>query len=129
MQKENRIPKRARGSWTRCAIVFNKSYKCLPTHKTIDIRLARSGKDNDSRCRLRYFSKRKFGIAFLLDNSEIFIFSTAFIKNVTKYREVLKFPSDEDLNGAAVALMRLQDTYNLETSSLARGELNGVQYR
>lgn len=53
---------------------------------------------------------------------------TAFIKNVTKYREVLNFPSDEDLNGAAVALMRLQDTYNLETASLARGELNGVQY-
>lgn len=28
-----------------------------------------------------------------------------------------------------MALMRLQDTYNLETSSIARGELNGVQYR
>lgn len=54
---------------------------------------------------------------------------TAFIKNVTDYRDYLNFPSEEDLNGAAVALMRLQDTYNLETSSLARGELNGVQYR
>lgn len=52
----------------------------------------------------------------------------AFIENVTNYRNVLKFPTDEDLNGAAVALTRLQDTYNLETSSLARGELNGVQY-
>lgn len=51
-----------------------------------------------------------------------------FIENVTNYRNVLKFPTDEDLNGAAVALTRLQDTYNLETASLARGELNGVQY-
>ncbi|XP_055848271.1 prolyl 4-hydroxylase subunit alpha-1-like [Episyrphus balteatus] len=51
-----------------------------------------------------------------------------FLKNITNYRTVLKFPSDEDLNGAAVALMRLQDTYNLDTSSVARGQLNGVQY-
>ncbi|XP_055616103.1 prolyl 4-hydroxylase subunit alpha-1-like [Toxorhynchites rutilus septentrionalis] len=51
-----------------------------------------------------------------------------FLENVTNFRSGLKFPSDEDLNGAAVALMRLQDTYNLETASLARGELNGVQY-
>lgn len=34
----------------------------------------------------------------------------------------MKFPTDEDLNGAAVALMRLQDTYRLDTSSLARGK-------
>lgn len=40
----------------------------------------------------------------------------------------MKFPTDEDLNGAAVALTRLQDTYRLDTSSLARGELNGVKY-
>lgn len=51
-----------------------------------------------------------------------------FIQNVTNYRDVLKFPTEEDLTGAANALIRLQDTYNLETSSLARGELNGVQY-
>ncbi|XP_046405340.1 prolyl 4-hydroxylase subunit alpha-1 [Ischnura elegans] len=51
-----------------------------------------------------------------------------FVENITRYREVLKFPSDEDLNGAAVALMRLQDTYKLDTASVARGELNGVQY-
>lgn len=51
-----------------------------------------------------------------------------FIENVTNHRSVLKFPSHEDLNGAAMALMRLQDTYKLDTSSIARGELNGVQY-
>lgn len=53
-----------------------------------------------------------------------------FVENITNYRSenLLKFPTDEDLNGAAVALMRLQDTYQLDTSSVARGELNGVQY-
>lgn len=50
------------------------------------------------------------------------------LQNITVMRETLKFPTEEDLTGAAVALMRLQDTYQLETSSLARGELNGVQY-
>lgn len=52
-----------------------------------------------------------------------------FVHNITRYREVLKFPNDEDLNGAAVALMRLQDTYNLDTHKIAQGELNGVKYR
>lgn len=33
------------------------------------------------------------------------------------------FPSIDDLNGAADALLRLQDTYKLETSSLARGQI------
>lgn len=53
----------------------------------------------------------------------------SFVSNITKYREVLKFPTDEDLNGAAVALTRLQDTYKLDTHKVAQGELNGVQYR
>ncbi|RZC35039.1 P4Ha N and/or 2OG-FeII Oxy domain containing protein [Asbolus verrucosus] len=50
------------------------------------------------------------------------------LANITHVKETMKFPTDEDLNGAAVALMRLQDTYRLDTSSLARGELNGVKY-
>ncbi|XP_043654748.1 prolyl 4-hydroxylase subunit alpha-1 [Drosophila teissieri] len=53
---------------------------------------------------------------------------TDFVQNITQYRSLLKFPSDEDLNGAAVALLRLQDTYQLDTSSVARGKLNGIQY-
>lgn len=52
----------------------------------------------------------------------------AFVANITISRSDLKFPTDEDLNGAAVALMRLQDTYKLDTSQVARGVLNGVQY-
>lgn len=47
---------------------------------------------------------------------------------MTNYQSVLKFPTEEDLNGAAVALMRLQDTYKLDTSAVARGLINGIQY-
>ena len=52
----------------------------------------------------------------------------AFIHNITQHRSVLRFPSDEDLNGAAVALMRLQDTYKLDTHALAEGKLLGKKY-
>ncbi|XP_024082714.1 prolyl 4-hydroxylase subunit alpha-2 isoform X2 [Cimex lectularius] len=50
------------------------------------------------------------------------------IKNITNIKKYMKFPTDEDLTGAATALIRLQDTYAMDTSSVARGELNGVQY-
>jgi len=52
------------------------------------------------------------------------------LATLTEERESahLKWPSDEDLNGAAVGLMRLQDTYRLDTDSLARGVLNGHNY-
>ena len=54
----------------------------------------------------------------------------ALVANLTEERdsEGLRWPSDEDLNGAAVGLMRLQDTYRLDTDSLARGILNGQNY-
>lgn len=58
----------------------------------------------------------------------ILIILLAAMKNLTQYRELLKFPTDEDLTGAATALIRLQDTYKLDTASVARGELNGIQY-
>ena len=37
------------------------------------------------------------------------------------------FPASEDLAGAAEALMRLQDTYALDTHRIASGDLMGVQ--
>ncbi|XP_039282538.1 prolyl 4-hydroxylase subunit alpha-2-like [Nilaparvata lugens] len=40
----------------------------------------------------------------------------------------LKLPSEEDLVGAVSGLLRLQDTYQLDTASLTRGQINGVQY-
>jgi len=38
------------------------------------------------------------------------------------------FPDEEDLVGAANALLRLQDTYALETDKLAKGQIKGVRY-
>ena len=52
----------------------------------------------------------------------------SFLANISNSRSDLKFPTEEDLNGAAVALIRLQDTYKLETAQVARGVLNGIQY-
>jgi len=52
-----------------------------------------------------------------------------FLKNITNQRDsaLVKFPDQEDLNGAATALMRLQDTYKLETTEIAEGRLAGLQ--
>ncbi|CAJ0570910.1 unnamed protein product, partial [Mesorhabditis spiculigera] len=50
-----------------------------------------------------------------------------FIKNITARREgnEVKFPGEEDLSGAAIALLRLQDVYKLETHDLANGYIRG----
>jgi len=50
---------------------------------------------------------------------------TALKKQLDGLRETQKFPTTEDLNGAAIALTRLQDTYLLDTADMARGDLNG----
>jgi len=52
------------------------------------------------------------------------------LKNISRERDYygLKWPKDEDLNGAALGLMRLQDTYRLDTTKLANGVLNGKFY-
>lgn len=49
---------------------------------------------------------------------------SAFISNLTIQRQF--FPNDEDQAGAAKALMRLQDTYQLETSIISSGQLPGL---
>ncbi|XP_039751146.1 prolyl 4-hydroxylase subunit alpha-1 isoform X1 [Pararge aegeria] len=56
---------------------------------------------------------------------------TAYIKNITilnNHSEV-KYPTLEDLVGAAQALTRLQETYHLDVTDLSEGRLNGVIYR
>ncbi|XP_055943211.1 prolyl 4-hydroxylase subunit alpha-1-like [Argiope bruennichi] len=53
--------------------------------------------------------------------------SKVMVQNVS-YSGLL-FPDREDLSGAATALLRLQDTYLLETSQLARGEIEGAKSR
>lgn len=49
----------------------------------------------------------------------------AMLNNLTSMADMLRWPDEEDLNGAATALMRLQDTYNLDTAQLARGQILG----
>lgn len=59
-------------------------------------------------------------------NNVSFIFKEI-IENMTRNRQDIRFPDDEDLNGAAIALLRLQDTYKLETSALAQGKIKGTK--
>ncbi|XP_053612410.1 prolyl 4-hydroxylase subunit alpha-1 isoform X2 [Plodia interpunctella] len=53
---------------------------------------------------------------------------TEYIKNVTSFQNEVKYPSEEDLSGAAHALIRLQETYRLNAKDLADGILNGIVY-
>uniref|UniRef100_A0A669EFR0 procollagen-proline 4-dioxygenase n=1 Tax=Oreochromis niloticus TaxID=8128 RepID=A0A669EFR0_ORENI len=50
--------------------------------------------------------------------------SDVFISNLTIQRQY--FPNDDDQTGAAKALMRLQDTYQLDTNAISTGELPGL---
>ncbi|CAI2350753.1 unnamed protein product [Caenorhabditis sp. 36 PRJEB53466] len=53
--------------------------------------------------------------------------AATFLQNITdnRVRSQVKFPGDEDLSGAATALLRLQDTYKLDTHDLANGVIGG----
>ncbi|KAG9341832.1 hypothetical protein JZ751_018556 [Albula glossodonta] len=52
--------------------------------------------------------------------------SNGFISNLTVQRQ--HFPGDEDQIGAAKALLRLQDTYKLDSNTISTGNLPGVRY-
>lgn len=54
-----------------------------------------------------------------------YFFSTEFHEKVNKLKEYL--PTYEDLNGAVAALLRLQDTYKLETEKIAAGDIAGIK--
>ncbi|XP_042313478.1 prolyl 4-hydroxylase subunit alpha-1 isoform X5 [Sceloporus undulatus] len=62
-----------------------------------------------------------------LENLVLKDMSDGFISNMTIQRQY--FPNDEDQTGAAKALLRLQDTYNLDTDTLSRGNLPGVKHK
>ncbi|OWR44650.1 prolyl 4-hydroxylase alpha subunit precursor, partial [Danaus plexippus plexippus] len=55
---------------------------------------------------------------------------TEYIKNITiiNNHANVKYPTLEDLTGAAQALTRLQQTYKLDVKDLSEGRLNGVVY-
>ncbi|XP_068591061.1 prolyl 4-hydroxylase subunit alpha-2-like isoform X1 [Cebidichthys violaceus] len=50
--------------------------------------------------------------------------SDGFISNMSMHRQF--FPDEEDETGAAKALMRLQDTYQLDSEAFSRGKLPGM---
>ncbi|XP_062863087.1 prolyl 4-hydroxylase subunit alpha-1b isoform X1 [Trichomycterus rosablanca] len=50
-----------------------------------------------------------------------------FISNLTVQRQY--FPTDEDQTGAAKALLRLQDTYQLSANTISTGDLPGVVHK
>jgi len=49
------------------------------------------------------------------------------LNQVSIMRESSVMPTEEDLHGAAVALVRLQDTYLLNVTDLAEGHFYGVE--
>ncbi|KAM9425937.1 prolyl 4-hydroxylase subunit alpha-1-like isoform 1-T2 [Pholidichthys leucotaenia] len=59
-----------------------------------------------------------------LENLVLTDMSDVFISNLTIQRQY--FPNDDDQTGAAKALIRLQDTYQLDTNTLSTGELPGL---
>ncbi|XP_006761025.1 PREDICTED: prolyl 4-hydroxylase subunit alpha-1 isoform X2 [Myotis davidii] len=62
-----------------------------------------------------------------LENLILKDMSDGFISNLTLQRQY--FPNDEDQVGAAKALLRLQDTYNLDTDTISKGNLPGVKHK
>ncbi|XP_051257663.1 prolyl 4-hydroxylase subunit alpha-2 isoform X2 [Dicentrarchus labrax] len=50
--------------------------------------------------------------------------SDGFISNMSTHRQY--FPDEEDETGAAKALMRLQDTYQLDSEAFSKGKLSGL---
>lgn len=53
---------------------------------------------------------------------------TSFLDALKYSRANLSFPTDDDTTGSVIALVRLQETYQLDTSQVAAGMLNGIKY-
>uniref|UniRef100_A0A673U430 Prolyl 4-hydroxylase subunit alpha-1 n=1 Tax=Suricata suricatta TaxID=37032 RepID=A0A673U430_SURSU len=62
-----------------------------------------------------------------LENLVLKDMSDGFISNLTIQRQY--FPNDEDQVGAAKALLRLQDTYNLDTDTISKGNLPDPEHQ
>lgn len=73
-------------------------------------------------------NKKKNNLPLMI-GTEFLTMISEYIKNVTMNHEDVKYPTPEDLTGAAQALTRLQETYHLDVKDLSEGLLNGVAYR
>ncbi|VDO62053.1 unnamed protein product [Onchocerca flexuosa] len=51
------------------------------------------------------------------------------IRNVTRKKDIkqINYPTEEDLSGAAIGLLRLQDTYQIDTKDIAEGRILNSQ--
>uniref|UniRef100_A0A0K0DP84 P4Hc domain-containing protein n=1 Tax=Angiostrongylus cantonensis TaxID=6313 RepID=A0A0K0DP84_ANGCA len=61
----------------------------------------------------------------LLHNVSIIIMITLLSNNLNNISCQIKFPQEEDLSGAATAILRLQDVYRLDTTDLSNGIIMG----
>ena len=52
-------------------------------------------------------------------------FHVGVVSRVSKIRQSVQLPGEIDVNGAAWALVRLQDTYNLTIDDLIQGQIKG----
>ncbi|VDM84567.1 unnamed protein product [Strongylus vulgaris] len=50
-----------------------------------------------------------------------------FLERMTNANYGIRYPTEEDLTGAAIGLLRLQDTYRLDTKDLAEGRIYNSQ--
>lgn len=50
-----------------------------------------------------------------------------YIKKIKTLKNEYSFPTVDDQNGAAIALLRLQKTYNLNATDLADGKIKDLQ--
>ncbi|VDM97740.1 unnamed protein product, partial [Onchocerca ochengi] len=53
------------------------------------------------------------------------------IRNVTRQKAIksINYPTEEDLSGAVIGLLRLQDTYQMDTKDIADGKILNSQMR
>lgn len=56
----------------------------------------------------------------------MYILFVEFLQGINE--KITFFPSQEDLVGAATALLRIQDTYSIPSSKIAAGDLEGAKY-
>ena len=64
-----------------------------------------------------------FSVCF--QNNQIFFVTVDVNDLVNEYKEL--FPDKQDLKGAALALVRLTDTYKLNLSEMTTGNISGLK--
>lgn len=69
-------------------------------------------------------AKRKILCAFKFRCYHLF---TGLVNRFEKLQKSTSFPKDIDLQGTVKGLIRLQQTYKLNTSDLANGQIKGYQ--